>query len=159
MRKNDLIMEESRWKCKIFYSDKSSCSRITWFKDYFAEHDPPCRKVQLKLKETASPRVKLYGNVTCLFQHKVRYVREMDRLPVELIPAGAEINLCVGEDLKKMEECVEKKFCFHVVSIIFLLSSIGCYASNDCRKYRNECWNIWILSPAMEYNNFFEQNK
>lgn len=77
---------------------------LTRFKDYFAEHDPSCRKVQLKLKKTASSWVKLYGNVARLFQHKVRYVREMDRLPVELIPTGAKINLCVGEDLKKKME-------------------------------------------------------
>lgn len=77
---------------------------LTRFEDYFAEHDPSCSKVQLKLKKTASSRVKLYGNVARLFQYKVRYVREMDRLPVELIPTSAKINLCVGEDLKKKKK-------------------------------------------------------
>lgn len=48
--------------------------------------------------------MKLYGNVARLFQYKVRYVREMDRLPVELIPTSAKINLCVGEDLKKKKK-------------------------------------------------------
>ena len=50
--------------------------------------------------------MKLYGNVTCLLQHQVRYVREMDRLAVELVSTGAKINLRVGKDLRKKDLCV-----------------------------------------------------
>lgn len=95
--------------------------------------------------------MKLYGNVTRLFQYKVRYVREMDRLPVELIPTGAKINLCVGEDLKKKNgACVERiieirwnkskrKFSFRRLPNFSTISSIYIpHISNDHRKYRNQ---------------------
>ena len=93
------------WKID-FHRSIRFCVSLTWFEDYLAEHDPARREIKLKLEETAGARVKLYGNVTCLLQHQVRYVREMDWLAVELVSTGAKINLRVGKDLRRNRVCV-----------------------------------------------------